>query len=770
MSAAHACLLTRAMPLVLLGCAALQSMAQDTIRVGILFSMSGQMAPYEAGLAEITAMAIEEINARGGVNGRRLEAVIRDGASTPPLFAERARELLQRERVPVIFGGWMRSAALAMKPEVDRAGGLLFYPAPFSDSLISSIGPSNSIIMTGGPSRARIAALAAFLTRPPRSYERWHVVGDGPLAEIAREELARSGIAANRIRIHALSQGRLRDGAGDDIRRDLGSAKALILSTVDAAATAGLARVVAGGGSGSQRFDVVSLHLEELLLGQLEPSAVEGQLTASSYFMTLNSAENREFKNRWSAYARRRGLAGIGDAPAINADMKAAYTGVYLWAEAARVARSTEPREVARALPQVRFRSVDGSEVAMEAGGTRLRVPLYVAEARRDRTFSILWASIAPRPATSSAWARPEGPPRPTGGTVRAGVRGSDQRTISGPAAGGAVNAAYGAGGSPPSGDRGPGSSRREGGNPPSGEQFSAARQAACDSALESGEKAFNAWRTQNRTALPDWLLSLEKFAPWYRDATPELKSSAKPINEAVRSAMSNCFTSATPGGFPTSLSARIGGLSGPEGKRSCTATQISATTILTAKHCIELSSTDPAEPTVFATEAQLTTFRFHLQGRAPLRVEGLASPINMSLDLPNDWVTLRVGALPAADRPNLPTAPTKIPAGTPLVVAGLMIISDDDAPSFAAQFTAGQSCRALYATENCLMHTCNTVPGMSGAPIFSLLDGEWRLVGMHVKAATTDNHSHPKCKHFASDSVKGQPSNGGIYAPSIVR
>jgi hypothetical protein len=353
---------------------------------------------------------------------------------------------------------------------------------------------------------------------------------------------------------------------------------------------------------------------------------------------------------------------------------------------------------------------------------------------------------------------------------MRAGVKGGDQKTIDGTAAGGAVNAAYAAGGGP-SGDKSPGPSRTEGGNPPSGDQFSSERQASCDQTLESGKKAFETWRAENRAQLPDWLVRLDKFAFWYRDsATRELRASAKPINEAVRTAMSNCFTPDTPRGFPASLAARIGGLSGPDGKRSCTATQVSANTILTAKHCIELGSTDPAEATVIATEAQLTEFRFHLQGRAPLKVERLVSPASMSGDLPNDWIMLRVGALPAADRPNLPTAPTQIPAGAALVLAGLMVTLDEDRPTFTPQFTAGQSCKSLYATKNCVMHTCNTVPGMSGAPIFAQVDGEWTLVGMHSRAATTSDHEHPKCRHPVSASVKGLSTNGGIYAPSILR
>ncbi|MEZ4678304.1 MAG: urea ABC transporter substrate-binding protein [Caldilineaceae bacterium] len=310
----------------------------DTIKVGVLHSLSGPMAISEVAARDATFLAVDEINANGGVLGKQLEIVIEDGASSPEVFAEKARKLLENDEVAVVFGGWRSDSRNAMIPIFEELNGLLFYPAS-SEGFQQS---PNIVYMGQDPSQQLIPAVNYLAEQ---GYENILLIGS---------EFAYSRIAHTIIKVQARELGQTIVGElfvplgntefGSLIEQLRASPPDLIINTMYGESNIGFFQQLAAAGFTSRDLPVMSTGVAEEEVRIIGPEFVAGHLTTWNYFQTLQTPENFSFV---TAYKGAYGQERVTSSPIVSA-----YEGVYLWRELVEKAQSTAVDLVRNAMTQ----------------------------------------------------------------------------------------------------------------------------------------------------------------------------------------------------------------------------------------------------------------------------------------------------------------------------------------------------------------------------------------------------------------------------------
>ncbi len=360
------------------------AMAEETIKVGVLHSLSGTMAISETTLKDTMLMLIEEQNKKGGVLGKKLEAVVVDPASNWPLFAEKARELVTKEGTDVIFGCWTSVSRKSVLPVIEELDSVLFYPVQYEGEE-----SSKNVFYTGAaPNQQAIPAVDYLMN--DIGVERWVLAGTDYVYprttnKILEAYLIAKGVDKKDIMINYTPFGHSDwQSIVSDIKK-FGSAgkKTAVVSTINGDANVPFYKELGNQGISAEDIPVVAFSVGEEELSGLDTKPLVGHLAAWNYFMSVESDENEEFIEAWHKF--------IKDKKRVTNDpMEAHYIGFNMWVKAVEKAGTTDPKAVQEAMIGVAVPNLSGGFSAMMPNH-HITKPVLIGEIQKDGQFDIVW-------------------------------------------------------------------------------------------------------------------------------------------------------------------------------------------------------------------------------------------------------------------------------------------------------------------------------------------------------------------------------------------
>ena len=389
-------LTTAAAAASVLGLPTLARAQTGPIRVGILHSLSGTMAISETVLKDVALMAIDELNAAGGVLGRRVEPVVVDPASNWPLFAELARRLIAQERVAAVFGCWTSVSRKSVLPVFEELNSILYYPVQYEGEELS-----RNIFYTGAaPNQQAIPAVEYLLGRDGGSARRFVLLGTDYVYPRTTNKILRAFLRSRNVQDADILEDYTPFGHMDyqsiiaRIRRFAGEGrKTAVVSTINGDSNVPFYRELGNQGLRATDVPVVAFSVGEEELRGVDTRPLVGHLAAWNYFMSIRSPANTEFVRKWSEYARARNIAGHRERPLTNDPMEATYVGIHMWKQAVERARSTETDRVIPAMAGQTFAAPSGFTVRMDDTSHHLHKPVFIGEVRADGQFNVVWRS-----------------------------------------------------------------------------------------------------------------------------------------------------------------------------------------------------------------------------------------------------------------------------------------------------------------------------------------------------------------------------------------
>lgn len=323
--------------LALLAAASPDAKAEDPIIIGAAIAQSGAIAPYDEGPARAMEVAIEEINAKGGVNGRRIEPILADGKSDNDVFAHETERLILQDKVLTIFGGWTPSNRKQMKPVLEKYDHLLLFP-----SRHEGMEDSQNIIYTGATPHQLILPAAQWISDKLGKRRIFFVGTDGLLGHMSYE-LLKDALEGGQTKIVGEQFVLVSEtNFGATIKQIQKVKPDVIFNIVNGDSNLAFFRALRTANITPQDLPTISFSIGENEIGQLSSISLSGDYIASSYFESIDRPENREFvKNFKQKYGEHRGISD---------PMEAAYAGVYLWAKAVAACKSEEVRVIRRSL------------------------------------------------------------------------------------------------------------------------------------------------------------------------------------------------------------------------------------------------------------------------------------------------------------------------------------------------------------------------------------------------------------------------------------
>ncbi|WP_166467359.1 ABC transporter substrate-binding protein [Bradyrhizobium symbiodeficiens] len=386
-----------AVPLILF--ASIAHGAEDTIKVGILHSLSGTMASSESALKNTVLMMIADQNKKGGLLGRKLEPVVVDPASDWDAFTEKAYELLANEKVAVVFGCWSSASRKAVIPVFERLNGLLFYPVQHEGEE-----SSRNVFYTGAaPSQQAIPAVRYLMSKEGGNIRRWVLLGtesDYPRMtnRILAAYLAAEGVNAEDITtIYApLDHSDWREIV--ERIKVLGSQdkKTAVISTIRGDANGHLYNELAAQQVEARKIPVMGLSVTARELRGVDVSRLVGHMAARSYFQSVTTPENDAFVKMWTDFNEQRDKI-------TNDPMEATLIGFRIWAQAVTQAGTPDANAVRQAMYGQRIKAPSGFEVVMNTNH-HLSKPAMIGKLGPDGRFDVVWRSI--NPIKASVWSR----------------------------------------------------------------------------------------------------------------------------------------------------------------------------------------------------------------------------------------------------------------------------------------------------------------------------------------------------------------------------
>ena len=390
--------LIRAMTTAALGfclSAAGPARAADTIKIGILHSLSGTMAISETILKDLMLMQVADLNAKGGLLGKKIEPVVVDPASNWPLFAEKARDLLQREKVAAVFGCWTSVSRKSVLPVFEELNGLLFYPLEYEGEEESK----NIFYGSSVPDNKAIPAVQYLMSKGGGGITRFVLEGTDYVYprtsnKIIRAYLKYKGVADEDIRENYTPFGFADWQTEVSAIKKFGSAgkPTAVISTINGDANVPFYKELGNQGIAATDIPVIAFSVGEEELKGLDTKPLVGHLAAWSYFQSLATPENKAFIEKWHAYT--------GDPKRVTNDpMESAYILFNMWAQAVKKAGSTNVDAVRKAMIGQTVVSPTGFKVVMNPNH-HVTKPVMIGEIRPDGQFEVVYKSepVAPHP------------------------------------------------------------------------------------------------------------------------------------------------------------------------------------------------------------------------------------------------------------------------------------------------------------------------------------------------------------------------------------
>ncbi|MBC79683.1 MAG: urea ABC transporter substrate-binding protein [Gammaproteobacteria bacterium] len=369
--------------------------AADTIKVGVLHSLSGTMAISETTLKDTILMMIEEQNTAGGLLGKKLEAVVVDPASNWPLFAEKARELIEKEKVDVVFGCWTSVSRKSVLPVFEELNGLLFYPVQYEGEE-----SSKNVFYTGAaPNQQAIPAVDYLMNEV--GAERWVLAGTDYVYprttnKILKAYLKAKGVTDKDIMINYTPFGHADwQSIVADIKK-FGSAgkKTAVVSTINGDANVPFYKELGNQGVSAEDIPVIAFSVGEEELSGIDAGPLVGHLAAWNYFMSVDAEVNDDFIDSW--------LEFIDDEDRVTNDpMEAHYIGFKMWVEAVKKAGTTDSSQVQDAIIGVAVPNLSGGLATMMPNH-HITKPVLIGEIQDDGQFDTVWQT--PGTVPGDAW------------------------------------------------------------------------------------------------------------------------------------------------------------------------------------------------------------------------------------------------------------------------------------------------------------------------------------------------------------------------------
>ena len=360
--------------------------AADTIKVGVLHSLSGTMAISETTLKDTVEMMVEEQNKQGGLLGKKLEAVVVDPASNWPLFAEKAKELLEKEKVDVMFGCWTSVSRKSVLPVVEELNGLLFYPVQYEGEE-----SSKNVFYTGAaPNQQAIPAVDYLMSEEGGSVKRWVLAGTDYVYprttnKILEAYLKSKGVKDEDILINYTPFSHSDWQTIVSQVKDFGSKgkKTAVVSTINGDANVPFYKELANQGISAEDIPVVAFSVGEEELSGFDTKPLVGHLAAWNYFMSAESEANDEFIETWQKFIK-------SEDRVTNDPMEATYIGFKMWAKAVEKAGTTNVDAVRDAIIGVTVPNLTGG-IAIMHPNHHLSKPVLIGEIQEDGQFEIVW-------------------------------------------------------------------------------------------------------------------------------------------------------------------------------------------------------------------------------------------------------------------------------------------------------------------------------------------------------------------------------------------
>ncbi len=359
------------------------SAADETIKVGVLHSLSGTMAISETTLKDVMLMLIEEQNAKGGVLGKKLEAVVVDPASDWPLFAEKARGLIASDKCAAVFGCWTSVSRKSVLPVFEELNGLLFYPVQYEGEE-----SSKNVFYTGAAPNQQAIPAVDYLAN--EGVVRWVLAGTDYVYprttnKILETYLLSKGVAAEDIMINYTPFGHSDwQSIVADIKK-FGSAgkKTAVVSTINGDANVPFYKELANQGVAATDIPVVAFSVGEEELAGIDTGPLVGHLAAWNYFMSIDNPANAAFIKNWKTYIK-------DEKRVTNDPMEAHYIGFNMWVEAVKKAGTTDTDAVADAIIGVSVPNLSGAYSTMMPNH-HITKPVLIGEIQENGQFEIVW-------------------------------------------------------------------------------------------------------------------------------------------------------------------------------------------------------------------------------------------------------------------------------------------------------------------------------------------------------------------------------------------
>ena len=356
--------------------------AADTIKVGVLHSLSGTMAISETTLKDTMLMLIDQQNEKGGILGKKLEPVVVDPASDWPLFAEKARELLSVQKVDVIFGNWTSVSRKSVLPVIEELNGLLFYPVQYEGEE-----SSKNVFYTGAaPNQQAIPATDYFLEE--LGVEKFALLGTDYVYprttnKILEQYLQDKGIKKDDIFVNYTPFGHSDWSkiVADVVALGADGKKVGVISTINGDANVGFYKELAAAGISADDIPVVAFSVGEEELSGLDTANLVGHLAAWNYFQSADTDVNAEFVKTWKAR--------MGEKRVTNDPMEAHFIGFNMWVNAVEKAGTTDVDAVRTAMYGQEFKNLTGGKAVM-LPNHHLAKPVLIGEIQEDGQFDII--------------------------------------------------------------------------------------------------------------------------------------------------------------------------------------------------------------------------------------------------------------------------------------------------------------------------------------------------------------------------------------------
>ena len=362
------------------------ALAQETIKVGVLHSLSGTMAISETTLKDVMLMLIEEQNKKGGLLGKKLEAVVVDPASNWPLFAEKARELISQKKVSAVFGCWTSVSRKSVLPVFKELNSILFYPVQYEGEE-----SERNVFYTGAaPNQQAIPAVDYLMSKDGGEVKRWVLAGTDYVYprttnKILEAYLKAKGVAAEDIMINYTPFGHSdwQTIVADIVKFGSAGKKTAVVSTINGDANVPFYKELGNQGVAAKDIPVVAFSVGEEELAGIDTKPLVGHLAAWNYFQSVKDKSNDEFIAKWKEFTK-------NPKRVTNDPMEAHVIGFNMWVKAVEKVKSVDPDKVIEALPGIEAPNLTGGMSKM-LPNHHITKPVLIGEIKPDGQFDVVW-------------------------------------------------------------------------------------------------------------------------------------------------------------------------------------------------------------------------------------------------------------------------------------------------------------------------------------------------------------------------------------------